>query len=562
MAFYKFCFIGFFFCLMSTAGFCQSDIYDNIEFDMPVVIEPEFPDYSVSIKDFGAVGDGQTLNTEAITKAINSVAEKGGGRVIIPRGVWLTGPIVLKNNIDLHAQAGALVLFSTDKDLYPLIESYYEGREDVRCQSPISGRDLENIAFTGEGIYDGSGQVWRHVKRKKMTTNQWEKLLNSGGVTNEKGTIWYTSEGQKKAYELKNKGELVNYRTIEECRDMKDYYRPVMLSLINCNKILLDGPVFQNSPNWCLHPLMSENITVRNIDVRNPWFSQNGDGIDIESSKNVLVYDNTFDVGDDAICIKSGKDKSGRDRGMPSENIVVKNNVVYHGHGGIVVGSEMSGGIRNLHVSNCTFIGTDVGIRFKSKRGRGGLVENIFISNIDMTNILTNAISFNLYYGGKSVVDMIADKDQENVMEELLPVSEETPKFRNISIKNITCRGAHQAIYLRGLPEMNLQNIYLENINMTAKNGFTGIDVDGVKVLGLKLESDQSPSIALHNGKNIEIEGLEIINGSEGDILISGEKTRQVHINLENGSDDIMKIDAGVDISQIEIKQKKSKVNN
>src|SRR5690606_35184650 len=185
---------------------------------------------------------------------------------------------------------------------------------------------------------------------------------------------------------------------------VKDFLRPVMVSLVGCNKVLLDGPTFQNSPAWNLHPLMCSNVILRNLTVRNPWYSQNGDGVDLESCKNVLIYNNTFDVGDDAICFKSGKNEDGRKRGMATENVIVKNNVVYHGHGGFVIGSEMSGGVKNVHVSNCTFLGTDVGLRFKSTRGRGGVVENIYISDIDMTNIPTESIRFNMFYGGNAPV--------------------------------------------------------------------------------------------------------------------------------------------------------------
>ena len=175
----------------------QADIgiYEGIEFEMPRVIEPEFPDYSVSIVDFGAVGNGQALNSDAFAAAIAAVSEKGGGRVLIPRGIWLTGPIVLKSNINLHVEAGALVIFSKNKDLYPLIESNWEGWRSVRCLSPLYGKDLENIAFTGEGIYDGSGEVWRLVKRSKMTASQWKKLVGSGGLVSEDGELWYPSEG-------------------------------------------------------------------------------------------------------------------------------------------------------------------------------------------------------------------------------------------------------------------------------------------------------------------------------------------------------------------------------
>jgi len=257
------------------------DIYEGIGFEMPKVIEPLFPDFSVSISDYGAIGDGQTLNSQAFADAIEAVSERGGGRVVVPRGVWLTGPIVLKSNIDIHAESGALVIFSTNKNLYPLVESYFEGLNTVRCQSPISGRGLENIAITGEGIFDGSGGAWRHVKRFKMTDSQWKKLVASGGVLNKKGDIWYPSEGFKKGAES---GE------IEDRNEIKDFYRPVMISLIECKNVLLDGPVFQNSPAWNIHPLLCENLTVRNIDVRNPWYSQNGDGIDIESCKNSVVF--------------------------------------------------------------------------------------------------------------------------------------------------------------------------------------------------------------------------------------------------------------------------------
>jgi polygalacturonase len=214
-----------------------------------------------------------------------------------------------------------------------------------------------------------------------------------------------------------------------------------MVKIENSKRVMFDGPVFQNSPAWGIHPLMVEDLTVRNITVRNPWYSQNGDGIDVESCKNVIVENSNFDVGDDAICIKSGKDEDGRKRGIPCENLIIRNNIVYHGHGGVTVGSEMSGGVRNMHVSNCTFMGTDVGLRFKSNRGRGGVVENIFISGIRMTNIPTHAISFDLFYGGQSVFEMLEAEIKDNLAN-AEPVTEETPQFKNISIKNITVKGA------------------------------------------------------------------------------------------------------------------------
>lgn len=507
------------------------EIYEGIEFNMPIVQEPTFPDYSVSIVDFGGVGDGQFLNTDAFADAINTVSVKGGGTIVIPRGIWLTGPIVLQNNINLHADYGALIIFSTNKDLYPLIETSFEGLKTVRCMSPISGKNLRNIAISGEGIFDGSGDAWRHVKKSKTTEGQWKQLLSSGGVLNKKGDEWYPSESYKSGAEISDMNVPVN---IENYEDVKDFLRPVMVSLINCENILLDGPVFQNSPAWCIHPLMCENLTVRNIEVRNPWYSQNGDGIDIESCKNSLVYNCTFDVGDDAICIKSGKDEDGRERAMPTENTIIKNCVVFHGHGGVTVGSEMSGGVKNMHVSGCTFIGTDVGLRFKSNRGRGGVVENIYISDIDMLDIPTNAISFNLYYGGMSVSEMMEEGKDANAKENIPEVSDETPQFKDISIRNIKVKGAYQAIYLQGLPEMNLENVVLENLVMEAENGLFCMDAEDISIKNLKLITSKFPALSFYNVKNVSVEGLEISESDQSQIFVDGSKTENVTFGLNS----------------------------
>ena len=322
--------------------------------------------------------------------------------------------------------------------------------------------------------------------------------------------------------------------------------------------MLLDGPVFQNSPAWNIHPLMCQNLTVRNIDVRNPWYSQNGDGIDIESCKNTLLYNSTFDVGDDAICIKSGKDKDGRDRGIANENLIVKNCIVYHGHGGVTVGSEMSSGVKNMHVSGCTFIGTDVGLRFKSTRGRGGIVENIYISDVDMINIPANAISFNMYYGGLSVSEMLAKSKEGNAVQEIHEVTEETPQFRNISIKNVTCKGAHTAVYLQGLPEMNLENVYLENINMVANNGLLCMDVKGVRIKDMKLITDAKPAVNFINAKYVEIEGLDLGDSYESMVSISGSVTENVSIGFTSKADieQVLVLDESVNKESVKVSKK------
>ena len=514
----------------------STETYKNIEFKMAKVKEPVIPKNSVSITDFGAVNGGQVLNTKAFADAINAVSKKGGGKVIIPPGIWLTGPIILKSNIELYASTGALIKFSTNKDLYPIIETSFEGLNTWRCISPIYGKNLENIAFTGNGVWDGSGEVWRQVKKSKLTESQWKKFVASGGVLNEKKESWYPSETFMKASVGADQNVRLDLKTKEDFEAIRDFLRPVMVSIQNSKRVLFDGPVFQNSPAWNIHPLMVEDLIVRNITVRNPWYSQNGDGLDVESCKNVVIENSSFDVGDDAICIKSGKDKDGRDRGVPCENIIVKNNIVYHGHGGVTVGSEMSGGVKNLHVSNCTFMGTDVGLRFKSTRGRGGIVENIYISDIFMTDIPSQAISFDLYYGGKSIAETLAEGGNK-VSTKAVPVNEETPQFKNISIKNITISGAYQAVFLQGLPEMNLENIEISNLTAKAEKGFSIIDANGIKITNAKLDIASPTVFEIYNGKNMSLKNVEFNSTSAKAVTIDGAASANIELVTDQKTD-------------------------
>ena len=441
---------------------------EKLPFHMAEVSAPVIPAYTVNLKKFGAVADGVTLNTKAFEKAIAALTKKGGGHLVVPQGVWFTGPIVLKSNIDLHLEVGAVIQFSGDESLYPVIQTSFEGLDTRRCQSPLSANGAENISITGKGVIDGNGQFWRPVKKGKMTEGQWKEVLaRPGGVESKKG-YWVPNQAYADAEKSANMN-VPKASSEEEWNRIRRFLRPVMVSLVNCKNVLLQGVIFQNSPAWNIHPLMCENIILDDVLARNPFYAQNGDALDLESCKNALIVNSKFDAGDDGICIKSGKDKDGRRRGRPCENVVVDGCTVFAGHGGFVVGSEMSGGVKNILVQNCQFLGTDVGLRFKSTRGRGGIVENIFIDNISMTDIKTDAITFNMYYGGKSVAEMLADGDNpDNVTK--MPVTEETPIFRNIDIKNIVCNGAGRAMEFNGLPEMPINGIRLQNINIVAKS--------------------------------------------------------------------------------------------
>ena len=453
--------------LCTTAQDRYAGLTQDLPFNMPKVTAPVFPSREVNLTKYGAVGDGKTLCTDAFAKAIDDLAKQGGGRLVVPRGIWHTGPIVLKSNINLHLEMGAVILFAADETLYPVINTSFEGLDTRRCQSPLSGFNLENVAITGQGVIDGNGRYWRPLKKSKVTESQWKEFTSGKGVETKSG-YWVPSEGYAKGEASANMNVPQGINTPEEWNSIKRFLRPVMVSLVKCKNVLLQDVIFQNSPAWNLHPLMCENVIIDHVLARNPAYAQNGDALDLESCKNVLITDSKFDAGDDGICIKSGKDADGRRRGIPCENVVVDGCTVFAGHGGFVVGSEMSGGVRNIMVRNCQFLGTDVGLRFKSTRGRGGIVENIFIDGISMTDIKTDAITFNMYYGGKSVAEMLADGDNPNNTEKM-PVDETTPIFRNIDIRNVVCNGAGRAMEFNGLPEMPMDGITLTDITIIAK---------------------------------------------------------------------------------------------
>lgn len=512
--------------------------FDNL----PVVAKTSFKKDTFNIVKFGAKGDGITLNTKSINSAIIACSQKGGGVVLVPKGLWITGPIELKSNVNLHLQANAILQFTRDFDQYELVASNWEGLPQMRNQSPIWATNQQNIAVTGLGIVDGGGDAWRMVKKDKLTESQWAKLVASGGVLSEDKKVWYPSEKAVKGSKMKNPGEITGDKTPEFYQSIKDFLRPNLLVFTSCKRILLEGVTFQNSPAWNLHPLMCEDLTVRNVYAKNPWYAQNGDGIDLESCKNVLIEGSTFDVGDDGICIKSGRDAAGRKRGMPTENVIIRNSTVYHAHGGFVIGSEMSGGARNIFVSDCSFIGTDIGLRFKTTRGRGGIVEKIFIKNINMIEIVGEAILFDMYYAAVDPVPLKGEK-REAPKVVTYPVTEETPIFRNFDIKNVVCDGAAKAIFVRGLPELSISDIKLENINIKAKEG---IDLQEAKNISLNninlVVAGANPLINIQNGnqvnfKNINYNSAQLLFRISGDrnssIVASGIDTTKAKVKTE-----------------------------
>lgn len=487
---------------------------------------------TLSIVQFGAKPDLFLINTTAINDAIIAMNKKGGGVVLIPSGTWLTGPIVLKTNVNLHIAKNALVVFTPDFSQYPLVESSFEGVDAARCKSPISAENQNNIAITGEGIFDGNGFYWRPLKKEKLSESEWKKhLIKYGGALTEDKKTWYPSKAAVDASVKKDIGKLINGKTLADFESIKDFLRPHMVRIANCKRILIENITLENSPFWTTHILMSEDISIDGLKVKNPWYGANTDAIDLESCKNVLMENCVFDTGDDGITIKSGRDEDGRKRGVPTENVVVNNCTVYHAHGGFVVGSEMSGGAKNLYVSNCTFIGTDIGLRFKTIRGRGGVVENIYVKNIQMKNIVGEAILFDMYYAAQDPI-VLDGENRAPPKVEILPVTEATPIFRNFFMDNINCDGAAKAVFIRGIPEMPIRNIQLTKLTIRADKG---IDIQEAQDIRIKnstiISKDVNPVTYILNSRNIQLEQLKYSNNTALFLLLQGSRSDKIILN-------------------------------
>ena len=422
-------------------------------------MEITFDKRKYNITDFGAKSEIGFDNQMPIQRAIDLCSAEGGGTVVIPEGYFLTSPIVLKSNVNLHAVRGAYVRFTKIKEKYPLHFTEYEGRRAIRTVSPISALNAENIAITGDGIFDGNGNVWRPKKDWKMSSLEWDKKKTSKFIAEvEDGLLWFPTETAYLGFVTNVDEKLPD--ALERASKFYDWYRPVFVSLISCENVLLQGVTFTNSPNWTLHPLYCKKVTVDGCLVKNPKEAQNSDGIDVESCEDVVIKNCTFDVGDDAICMKAGKGREARKKKAPTKNVEVYNCTVYHGHGGFVIGSEMSRGVENVYVHDCRFIGTDTGIKVKSALGRGGYVKDIKVKNIVMSQIVGECITVSLKYAIMSLLD-VADNIRQYEKDDI-------PEIGRIEISEIYCDSCSRFVHIDGLQIAPVKDIVISNCNVVA----------------------------------------------------------------------------------------------
>lgn len=390
----------------------------------------------VDMKALGAKTDGKSLNTKLINTTINRLNAGGGGTLFFPAGTYLTGAVHMKSNITLELEAGATLLFSDNPDDYlPFIEVRHEGVMMKSFSPLIYAIDAENITVKGEGTLDGQGKKWWTEFFKVMVD-----LRDNGMRTvNKYQAMWEQANDVKALYAETNEDW---HSTLQ-----RRFFRPPFIQPVRCNNVRIEGVKIINSPFWTVNPEFCDNVTVKGITIHNVP-SPNTDGINPESCSNVHISDCHISVGDDCITIKSGRDAQARRLARPCENITITNCTMLAGHGGVVIGSEMSGGVRKVTISNCIFDGTDRGIRLKSTRGRGGVVEDIRVSNIVMRNIQREAIVFNLKYS-----QMPAE-----------PKSERTPIFRNIHISGMTATDVKTPIKIIGLEEAPITDLILRDI--------------------------------------------------------------------------------------------------
>lgn len=400
------------------------------------------------IRNFGAEPGGGADCSEAIAAASEAARRSSGGVILVPAGTWLTGPVELGDDMTLLLEKGAMLRFTDDPERYPPVETRWEGLTCHAMHPLVFARGARNVRICGDGVLDGNGGSWWAAHRRKKAVRQ---------------------TGPETAIERRLaalNGALSDQPSGGGGRETQ-FLRPPLVQFLSCDGVAVSGVTLANSPFWTLHPVFSTRILVENVKIRNPGDAPNTDGIDVDSCSDVRIVNTIVDVGDDCIALKSGSGPRGVAENRPTRNVSISGCTFLSGHGGVVLGSETAGGIENVDVANCRFIGTDRGIRMKSRRGRGGVVQNVSCRNLVMERVLA-PLTVNLYYncGAK------AEDAPALFSEEAAPMTALTPKFRNITLSNLVatdCRSS--AGFVVGLPESPIENMRLENCRISIAAG-------------------------------------------------------------------------------------------
>lgn len=458
----------------------------------PIVQVPGIPERTCDIRKYGAVEGGAEKVTSAINAAIDDCFAQGGGAVLIPKGVWHSGGIKLKSQINLFLAEGSEIVFSTDvKDYLPVVLTRFQGIEFYNFSPLIYTENSQNIAITGKGKLIGNGE----------RRTDWD----GGGEF---------GSAREKLHAMAQKGTPTAERIFGETIPG---LRPSFVQFMNCQDILLDGFTIENGPIWTIHPVYSENFTVRNLNI-NTW-SGNTDGIVVDSTKNVVIEDTFFSTGDDAIAIKSGLDEDGWRVNRPSENIRIENITVKKGNSGVSIGSEMSGGVKNVEVRNSVFDGTRHGFRIKSTKTRGGYIEDVHVDNITMENVASDILTIDFQYD--SALQSMVAKDKE-------------PTLKNIFITNIRGSGRGNGspdavINIDGLSDSNMDNVRFENISFTSLA--SGVHIKSARNVFLKnidIEHKLDSTYEIERSQDILVEGSSCQAGTDPCVLISGKSTKNI----------------------------------
>lgn len=434
------------------------------------------------LRALGADTTGTVKCTELINSTIRQAASEGGGTLYFPAGTYLTAAIHLDDNITLDIESGATIAFSDDfEDYLPFVRMRWEGVFMNSFSPLIYAQGKENITITGRGVIDGRGHKWWAESMRLITEIRKE---GKTAETNALQQLWLDA----------NKDCVFDpyyAPTIE-----RKFFRPPLIQFLECKNITIRGVKVMNSPFWTINPEGCDNIVIDGVTVFNPWENPKGhntDGINPSSCRNVRIANCFISVGDDCITIKSGRDRDGRAYGRPCENLTITNCVMLTGHGGVVIGSEMSGGVKKVAISNCVFDGTNAGIRLKSSRGRGGVVEDIRVDNIVMNNITRDAFIFDLFY----------DKTSQEE-----PVSERTPVFRNVGISNVIGTNLNRIGYISGITEMPIDGIAFSNVRMQAKEGFSAATATNLTFDNVDFSCDKGSAFSFDNCSGVMLNNV------------------------------------------------------